>query len=185
MAKNQNSQNSIRSSRNFGKVLISIADGFKNPERAILDQICWTIENPKFLDPRGFPYWAPIGTYWPLLCPYWALLGPYHVLSTTACTAQAVWLIVPALYNSLNLSVPTKWVLWPMVPPKWALGEYGHGQAWIGSKKLIFCFFVAQGPNGPQTGPNGPKQAQMGPKQVQMGPKINWAPNGPRTGPKS
>ena len=46
-----------------------------------------------------------------------------------------------------------------------------HGQAWIGSKKICFCFFAARGPNGPQTGPNGP-QNKLGPKRAPNGPQI-------------
>ena len=61
MAKIQNSRKSIRYAQNVRRVPISMGNGFKNPKRPILDQICRTIENPKFWDPRGSPIWGPIG----------------------------------------------------------------------------------------------------------------------------
>ena len=60
MAKIQNSQNPIRNGQNVGRVPISMGDGFKNSNGAILDQNPLGTKNPGKLDP------GPIG---PLLGP--------------------------------------------------------------------------------------------------------------------
>ena len=62
MAKIQNSKNPIRDGQKVGRVPISMGDGLKNPNGAILDQNPLDTKNPRTLDPGLV---GPIGPYWP------------------------------------------------------------------------------------------------------------------------